>query len=85
MTAGLIVPETTDPELEDEDPIFAHIIGPRYEDEGKVAGGTRAIEAYVEGTPVTAICGYTWVPSRDPGKHPVCDRCKAIVSRTGDQ
>jgi hypothetical protein len=33
-------------------------------------------EAMVMGTPVIALCGKTWVPSRDPERYPVCPECK---------
>jgi hypothetical protein len=33
-------------------------------------------EAMVMGTPVVALCGKVWVPSRDPEKFPVCPECK---------
>jgi hypothetical protein len=36
-------------------------------------------EGYVLGTPVMAICGKTFVPSRDPEKFPVCPVCKEIM------
>jgi hypothetical protein len=32
--------------------------------------------ALVEGTPVVALCGKVWVPSRDPQRFPVCPECK---------
>ena len=35
-------------------------------------------EAVVEGTPLQALCGKVWVPSRDPKKYPVCPECKEI-------
>ena len=35
-------------------------------------------EAMVFGTPVVALCGKVWVPSRDPQKYPVCPECKEI-------
>jgi hypothetical protein len=35
-------------------------------------------EAIVMGTPVKALCGKIWVPSRDPQKYPVCPTCKQI-------
>ena len=35
-------------------------------------------EAAVYGTPVQALCGKKWVPSRDPSKFPVCPECKRI-------
>ncbi len=34
--------------------------------------------AYVEGTPVRALCGKVWVPSRDPSRYPVCPTCEEI-------
>ena len=33
-------------------------------------------EAMVMGTPVVALCGKVWVPSRNPDKFPVCPECK---------
>jgi hypothetical protein len=36
-------------------------------------------EGYVLGTPVLAICGKIFVPSRDPEKFPICPVCKDIV------
>ena len=30
------------------------------------------------GTPVVALCGKVWVPSRAPEKFPVCPECKEI-------
>ena len=43
-------------------------------------------EAMVMGTPVVALCGKVWVPSRDPKKYPVCPTCKEIWEslRPGD-
>jgi len=35
-------------------------------------------EAMVMGTPVVALCGKVWVPSRDGTKFPVCPECKEI-------
>lgn len=42
--------------------------------------------AMVEGTPVVALCGKTWVPSRDPQRFPVCPECREIWQsmRSGD-
>ena len=37
-----------------------------------------ATAAYIEGTPVRALCGKVWVPSRDPSKYPVCPDCQKI-------
>lgn len=38
----------------------------------------KILEAMVTGTPVRALCGKVWVPSRDPGRFPVCPVCKEI-------
>lgn|GEM_PF-65493 len=35
-------------------------------------------EAMVLGTPVIALCGKVWVPSRNPDRYPVCPECKEI-------
>jgi hypothetical protein len=35
----------------------------------------------VTGTPVKALCGKVWVPSRDPKKYPVCPACKEIYEQ----
>jgi hypothetical protein len=36
-------------------------------------------EGYVLGTPVVAICGKIFIPSRDPLKFPICPICKKIA------
>jgi hypothetical protein len=38
----------------------------------------KLMQAMVEGTPIRALCGKLWVPSRDPQKFPVCPQCKEI-------
>ncbi|MDR1710696.1 MAG: DUF3039 domain-containing protein [Propionibacteriaceae bacterium] len=35
-------------------------------------------EAMVMGTPVIALCGKVWVPSRNPDRYPVCPECKKV-------
>ena len=35
-------------------------------------------EAMVMGTPVVALCGKVWVPSRDPERFPFCPECEEI-------
>ena len=41
-------------------------------------------EAMVMGTPVVALCGKVWVPSRAPEKFPVCPDCKEIWEGLND-
>jgi hypothetical protein len=57
-----------------EDPRHAHIVkvGP-----GESAAA-KVIEARIYGTPVEALCGLVWVPSRDPKQLPMCDKCKSV-------
>jgi len=38
----------------------------------------KIVESSVMGTPLVALCGKVWVPSRDPKKYPVCPTCKEI-------
>jgi Protein of unknown function (DUF3039) len=64
----------TKPQTGSGNPIMAHIC-PK-------AGIT---EAYVFGTPLTALCGYTFVPSRDPKPLPLCAECKEISDRLWGQ
>lgn len=37
-----------------------------------------AVRSMVEGTPVIALCGKRWVPTRDPEKFPICPTCKEL-------
>lgn len=39
---------------------------------------TDAVRSTVEGTPIMALCGKIWVPSRDPDRYPICPTCKEI-------
>jgi Protein of unknown function (DUF3039) len=38
----------------------------------------KLLQAMIEGTPVKALCGKVWVPSRDPKRFPVCPTCKDL-------
>lgn len=37
--------------------------------------------AIVEGREVTALCGYRWVPYREPKGRPVCEACIEAYGR----
>jgi hypothetical protein len=37
--------------------------------------------AYVEGRELVALCGYRWVPTRDPHSLPLCRACVAVVEQ----
>jgi hypothetical protein len=56
------------------EPKHAHIVkvGP-----GESAAA-KVLEARIYGTPVEALCGFVWVPSRDPKQLPVCQKCQSI-------
>jgi hypothetical protein len=56
-------------ETEGDHDIFSHIVVP----------ASAVTEAYINGTQVTALCGKTWVPSRNPDRHQVCPTCKEIL------
>jgi hypothetical protein len=50
---------------------FAHLVVDR-----------EAVDTAMEhGTPVTALCGKVWVPSRDPDRFPACSSCVDVVRR----
>ena len=55
-------------------PTMSHIVGPK----DGVDGVVICMEARLHSLPVTALCGYTWVPSTDPRSVPSCDTCEAI-------
>ncbi len=69
--AKTITDERTKPSLDEgEHERFAHYV-PK----------DKLTEAMVMGTPVVALCGKVWVPSRDPQRYPVCPTCKEIYAK----
>lgn len=48
---------------------LAHIVVP----------ASAVTEAYLTGKAVTALCGKTWVPTRDPNRFQVCPSCQEIL------
>jgi hypothetical protein len=61
------VPETGEPEC-------AHIV----KTDGDESAAAKVLEARINGTPLEALCGHRWVPSRDPMQLPLCEKCKDI-------
>lgn len=55
-------------------PANAHIVKT---DPGESAAA-KVLEARIYGTPIEALCGHVWVPSRDPKQLPLCEECKSI-------
>lgn len=52
------------------------------EDENKFSHYAEKVsitEGYVLGSPVIAICGKIFIPSRDPKKFPICPICKELA------
>ena len=71
-------PATTKPiteeVLETVEPSMAHIV----KTEPGEDAAAKVLEARIYGTPLEALCGHVWVPSRDPKQLPLCDKCKDI-------
>lgn len=68
MTAPMITRPSTEPTLDDgtgEDDIKTHVVRP-----------SDLEEAIFNGTEITALCGYRWVPRRDPQRYPLCQPCQ---------
>ena len=71
-------PATTKPiteeVLETGEPSMAHIV----KTEPGEDAASKVLEARIYGTPIEALCGHVWIPSRDPKLLPLCDKCKDI-------
>ncbi len=44
----------------------------------------KILPSTIEGTPLEALCGKKWIPSRDPQRFPVCPTCKEIYEQLKD-
>jgi hypothetical protein len=64
----------TDEVTQTGEPVAAHIVKT---DPGESAAA-KVLEARIYGTPLEALCGHVWVPSRDPKQLPLCEKCKGI-------
>ena len=49
------------------------------EDFAHYAEAAKVTEGYIMGTPVVALCGKVFIPSRDPLKLRICPICKEIA------
>ncbi|MCX6528732.1 MAG: DUF3039 domain-containing protein [Actinobacteria bacterium] len=78
MAPLTVLPARTEPlldqELETAEPIVAHIV----KTEPGESAAAKVMEARIYGTPLEALCGHVWVPSRDPKQVPMCQNCKEI-------
>jgi hypothetical protein len=74
VTAVDVDPLVGDPEVRDVPPDVAHIVRvERGED-----AAAKVLEARVTGSPVEALCGHVWVPSKDPKRLPLCEPCREV-------
>ncbi len=62
------------PVLDGDHERFAHIVHANQPG----AAAAKVTEGHVLGTPVVALCGKVFTPSRDASKYPVCPECKEI-------
>ena len=77
-----LAPLRTRPQLDEDieevvepgEPVHAHIV----KVEPGESAAAKVLEARIYGIPVEALCGYVWVPSRDPKQLPICEECKSI-------
>jgi hypothetical protein len=78
MAPLTVLPARTEPlldqELETAEPVVAHIV----KTEPGESAAAKVMEARIYGTPLEALCGHVWVPSRDPKQVPMCQNCKDI-------
>lgn len=65
---GTLLKEKIESLGKNKDPEYSHY-----------AEATSTTEGYVMGTPVIAICGKIFVPTRDPNKFPLCPTCRDIA------
>ena len=64
----------TDLDLQPGEPAAAHIV----KTEPGESAAAKVLEARIYGTPLEALCGHVWVPSRDPKQLPLCETCKSV-------
>jgi Protein of unknown function (DUF3039) len=62
----------TETVLETDKPKSAHIID---RGDSEQTAEFLVLEARVNKTPLSALCGYTWIPSENPKTLPVCSKC----------
>ena len=56
------------------EPTAAHIV----KTEPGESAAAKVLEARIYGTPLEALCGHVWVPSRDPKQLPLCQKCREV-------
>lgn len=56
------------------EPECSHIV----KTDGEESAAAKVLQARIEGTPLEALCGHRWIPSRDPKQLPLCAKCRDI-------
>jgi len=78
VSAVKTMPVQADPQTEQipetGEPVVAHIV----KTEPGENAAAKVLEARINGTPIEALCGHVWIPSRDPKQVPMCAKCKDI-------
>ncbi len=83
MTATVLERDTAHDLLTTDDPArAAHIVF--VPEELNITPQALILAARIEGVPVVALCGYRWIPHRDPAAFPVCEKCVEVYHRPGD-
>lgn len=77
------VPDTVIDEGDHERMTHIVLEGFRPQDGEVVPVGVNVVEGMVNGVPVRALCGKTWVPGRDPQRYPLCPTCREIAEGMG--
>jgi hypothetical protein len=72
-----ILPDTGTDTRQDTRPDLSHGDGD-HERFAHYVQKDKIVDSAVSGTPVVALCGKVWVPTRDPKRFPVCPECKKI-------
>jgi len=69
-----VLEREVDEETRTGEPHQAHIV----KTEPGESAAAKVLEARIYGTPLEALCGHRWIPSRDPKQLPLCATCKEI-------
>lgn len=81
IVTDLIVEGETEVIPETEEPTRTHIIDRGTRD---IPASALVTEARIYGLELTALCGFRFVPEKDPLKHPPCEQCVEIFEFAQD-
>lgn len=74
-----------EPDLTDLDPFLDENDSDDEEDKAHIIKGpnaeARVTEAMVYGYELQALCGYRWIPRRNPDECPICKKCLNIYQQ----